>query len=30
MDIKKAQFVISAPTVSMCPQDNKPEFAFIG
>ena len=30
MDIKKAQFVISAPTVSMCPKDNKPEFAFIG
>lgn len=30
MDIKKAQFVISAPTVSLCPKDNKPEFAFIG
>ncbi len=30
MDIKKAQFVISAPTVSRCPDDTRPEFAFIG
>lgn len=30
MDIKQAQFVISAPTVEKCPRDTKPEFAFIG
>lgn len=30
MDILNSQFVISAPRVSMCPTDNKPEFAFIG
>lgn len=30
MDIKKAEFVVSAPMVSMCPQDTKPEYAFIG
>ncbi len=30
MDIVNSQFVISAPRVSMCPKDNKPEFAFIG
>lgn len=30
MIIKQAQFVISAPTVSKCPADTKPEFAFIG
>lgn len=30
MDIKKAQYVISSPTVSKCPDDNKLEFAFIG
>ena len=30
MDIKQAQFVISAPTVEKCPHDTKPEFAFIG
>lgn len=30
MIIKQAEFVISAPTVSRCPSDNKPEFAFIG
>lgn len=30
MDIKQAQFVISAPTIAKCPQDTKPEFAFIG
>ena len=30
MDIKKAEFSLSAPMVSMCPKDNKPEYAFIG
>lgn len=30
MEIKTAEFAISAPIVSMCPQDNKPEYAFIG
>ena len=30
MEIKQAEFVISAPMVSMCPQDTKPEYAFIG
>lgn len=30
MEIKNAQFVISAPTTDKCPQDNKPEYAFIG
>ena len=30
MEIKKAEFTLSAPMVSMCPQDNKPEYAFIG
>ena len=30
MDIKKAEFSLSAPMVSMCPADNKPEYAFIG
>lgn len=30
MDIKKAEFVISSPTITMCPKDNKPEYAFIG
>ena len=30
MDIKKAEFTLSAPMVSMCPVDNKPEYAFIG
>jgi len=30
MDIKQSEFVISAPMVSMCPNDNKPEYAFIG
>ena len=30
MDIKKAEFVISAPVVSQCPKDTKPEYAFIG
>ena len=30
MEIKKAEFTLSAPVVSMCPNDNKPEYAFIG
>ncbi|MGI6242828.1 MAG: ribosome biogenesis GTP-binding protein YihA/YsxC [Prevotella sp.] len=30
MNIKQAQFVISASTVAKCPHDTKPEFAFIG
>ena len=30
MEIKKAEFVISAPQESMCPKDTKPEYAFIG
>jgi GTP-binding protein len=30
MEIKKSQFVISAPTLSKCPNDDKPEYAFIG
>lgn len=30
MIIKNAQFTLSAPKVSMCPKDTKPEFAFIG
>ena len=30
MEIKNARFVISAPTTAKCPQDNKPEYAFIG
>ena len=30
MDIKKSEFTISAATVSQCPKDIKPEFAFIG
>ena len=30
MEIKKAEFVISAPMVSMCPKDTRPEYAFIG
>lgn len=30
MEIKKSAFVTSAPTVSKCPTDNKPEYAFIG
>ena len=30
MEIKQAEFVISAPMVSMCPKDTKPEYAFIG
>ena len=30
MEIKKSEFVISAPTVNKCPKDDKPEYAFIG
>jgi len=30
MDIKTAEFSLSAPVVSMCPKDTKPEYAFIG
>ena len=30
MDIKKSAFVVSAPTVSKCPNDDKIEYAFIG
>lgn len=30
MDIKKAQFSTSSPSVNKCPNDNKPEYAFIG
>ena len=30
MEIKKSEFVISAPTVGKCPSDTKPEYAFIG
>ena len=30
MEIKTAEFTISAPMVNMCPQDMKPEYAFIG
>ena len=30
MEIKQAEFALSAPMVSMCPKDSKPEYAFIG
>lgn len=30
MEIKTAEFTISAPNVGMCPSDTKPEYAFIG
>ena len=30
MEIKQAEFTLSAPMVSMCPKDTKPEYAFIG
>ncbi|MBR4899211.1 MAG: YihA family ribosome biogenesis GTP-binding protein [Prevotella sp.] len=30
MIIKTAEFTLSSPMVSMCPQDTKPEYAFIG
>ena len=30
MEIKTAEFSVSSPMVSMCPNDTKPEYAFIG
>ena len=30
MEIKQAEFTLSAPMESMCPKDTKPEYAFIG
>jgi len=30
MEIKKAQFSVSSPTLQKCPADSKPEYAFIG
>ena len=30
MEIKKAEFVISCPSVMQCPKDTKPEYVFIG
>ena len=30
MEVKTAEFLISAPVVNMCPADTKPEYAFIG
>lgn len=30
MIVKTAEFSLSSPTVSRCPQDTKPEYAFIG
>ena len=30
MEIKQAEFVLSAPMVTMCPKDTKAEYAFIG
>ncbi len=30
MEIKTAEFTLSAPMVTMCPQDTKPEYVFIG
>ncbi len=30
MDIKQAEFSVSAPNVAQCPKDTKPEYAFIG
>lgn len=30
MQIKSSEYVISAPTVGQCPNDNKAEYAFIG
>lgn len=30
MEIKRAEFVISSPTLGGCPADTKPEYAFIG
>ena len=30
MTINSSEYVISSPVVSMCPKDDKPEYAFIG
>ncbi len=30
MEIKNSEFTLSAPNVTMCPKDTKPEYAFIG
>lgn len=30
MEVKTAEFTLSAPNVTMCPKDMKPEYAFIG
>jgi len=30
MEIKQSEYVISAPSVNLCPQDSKAEYAFIG
>ena len=30
MEVKQAEFTLSAPVVSMCPKDTRPEYAFIG
>lgn len=30
MDIKKAEYIISSPTVALCPKTAEPEYAFIG
>src|SRR6201981_322497 len=30
MEIKKASYLISSPSVDKCPKPDKPEFAFIG
>ena len=30
MIIKEAEYSLSAPTISLCPKDTKPEYAFIG
>ena len=30
MNITKSEFIVSAPSVERCPQDDKPEYAFIG
>ena len=30
MEINKSEFVISSAETTQCPNDNKPEYAFIG
>ena len=30
MEIKSSEYSISSPSVSLCPKDTKPEYAFIG